>query len=224
MVRTHKVAEMEENLKLGEIKLEALKIMNINNDSVLLLDRIETLKNEKRYAKYLNNMFNCINKAIDIINHKKILKQNRIEMSELPVKLGNINNRYDVSGVSDFLSIARIIYEDSSKYVERVTYEKEGDLIVVSNKYLPESLILLYDTRIPNITEGTADTDEVEGLSDELARLIPYYIKFELYQEDEPDLALTAKGTFDQGIESLRVFEDEQEEFTIKNIYSSEDF
>ena len=211
-------------MKLGEIKLEALKIMNINNDSVLLIDKMDSILSEKRYAKYLNNMFNAINKAIDVINHKKILPQGRTELSELLANQSAINNRFDVSSIKDFLSVARIVYEDNSCYQVRVPFEREGNLVVVSNKYVPEYLAMIYDTRIDNITEGLKDEEEVPGLSDELARLIPYYIKFELYQEDEPDLALTAKGTFDQGIESLRVYDNEQESFSIEKVYSSEDY
>ena len=211
-------------MKLGEIKLEALKIMNINNDSVLVLENMDAILGEKRYAKYLNNMFNCINKAIDVINHKKILPQNRIEMSELEVKQGAINNRFDVSSIHDFMSISRIVYEDSNGYRERIPFEREGNLVVVPNKYLPEYLAMVYNTKIENITDNIADTDDIQNLSDELARLIPYYIKFELYQEDEPDLALTAKNTFDQGIESLRVYDDEFESFNIEKVYSSEGY
>ena len=85
-------------------------------------------------------------------------------------------------------------------------------------------LSLIYDSKIANITDANSDKEEIPGLPENLARLIPYYIKFELYQEDEPDLALNAKGTFDQGIESLRVYDDVQEEFNIENVYSSEDF
>ena len=211
-------------MKLGEIKLEALKIMNINNDSVLVLENMDAILGEKRYAKYLNNMFNCINKAIDVINHKKVLQKERVEMANLLIQQSGVNNRFDVSSIEDFMSVSRIVYEDENNYQERVPFEREGKLIVISNKYLPENLIMVYDTKIENITASIRDTDDVPGLTDELARLIPYYIKFELYQEDEPDLALTARNTFDQGIENLRAYDEEFESFNIEKVYSSEDY
>ena len=211
-------------MKLGEIKLEALKIMNINNDSVLVLENMDAILGEKRYAKYLNNMFNCINKAIDVINHKKVLQKERVEMANLLIQQSGVNNRFDVSSIEDFMSVSRIVYEDENNYQERVPFEREGKLIVISNKYLPENLIMVYDTKIENITASIRDTDDVPGLTDELARLIPYYIKFELYQEDEPDLALTARNTFDQGIEYLRTYDEEFESFNIEKVYSSEDY
>lgn len=211
-------------MKLGEIKLEALRIMNINNDSPLYLDKIETLVNEKRYGKYLNNMFNAINKAIDIINHRRVLPQKKVQLSTLLHSEGKVNNRYKTDSLKDFLSISRIVYESESQYFQRVPYAKEADELVILSQYEPEYLSLIYDSKIANITDANSDKEEIPGLPENLARLIPYYIKFELYQEDEPDLALNAKGTFDQGIESLRVYDDVQEEFNIENVYSSEDF
>ncbi len=208
-------------MKLGEIKLEALKIMNINNDSFLFVENMSSILGEKKYAKYLNNMFNAINKAIDIINHKKILPQKRIILSELPVKQSAVNNRFDLSLLNDFLSISRIVYEDDKGYQERIPFEREGNLVVISNKYLPEYLVMIYDTKAPNITLDLEDTDEVLCLSDEFARLIPYYIKFELYQEDEPQLAFAAKNSFEQGLEALRVNDDEHESYSIEEVYSS---
>lgn len=209
-------------MKLGEIKLEALRIMNINNDSPLFLENIETIYGEKRYAKFLNNMLNAINKAIDIINHKKVLPKNRIELSKILINESKLNNRFDLTKINDFLSIDKIVYEDDFNYYPKVSFEKEGNRIVISNKYNPIYLNMIYFSKAPSISDDLSDNDEIPYLKDEFARLIPYYIKFELYQEDEPNLALTAKNTFDNGIESLRVYEDEFENISIENIYSIE--
>lgn len=211
-------------MKLGEIKLEALRIMNINNDSDLLVERMSSILGEKRYAKYLNNMFNSINKAIDYINHRKVLPQNCVELTSLPIEEGNVFNKFDISSIADFLSVDRVVYEDNFvNYSESIPYTRVGNKIRILKKFLPEFLTLIYDTKVANITENLRDEDEVPGLKDEFARLIPYYIKFELYQEDEPDLAINAKNTFDQGIESLREYDKSQEVFNIEKIYSSED-
>lgn len=208
-------------MKLAELKLEALRIMNINNDMELDSDNYQAILSEKRYAKYLNNMFNSINRAIDIINHRRILPQKTISMDKILTKSNYLNNRYDLSKIEDFLSENRIIYEDNTSYLERVVFSKEGNLIVVPSKYSPESLILLYYSKIPVIKETLQDSEEIPYLSNELARIIPYYIKYDLYQEDEPSLALNAKNSFDQGLESLRTVDNEQEEFYIENYYSS---
>ena len=210
-------------MKLGEIKLEALRIMNINNDSVLLLERIDSMINEKKYAKYLHNITKSINKAIDYINHRKVSSQHSINMSDLSITYGAKNNRFDVSTIPNFMSVARIVYEDSNNYLEKVPYDKIGNLIALSKIYQPENLTLIFDVKIPSVTDAIGDDDEVPGLSDELARLIPYYIKFDLYQEDEPDLAMNSKATFEQGVEALRTYDEPQDVFVIDKIYSSED-
>ena len=207
-------------MKLGEVKLEALRIMNINNDNPLFLENIETIYGEKRYAKFLNNMLNAINKAIDIINHKKVLPKNSIELSKILINESKLNNRFDLTKIDDYFAIDKIVYEDNFNYYPKVSFEKEGNKIVISNKYNPIYLNMIYFSKVPSVSDDLSDNEEIPYLKDEFARLIPYYIKFELYQEDEPNLALTAKNTFDNGIELLRIYEDEFESISIENIYS----
>ena len=210
-------------MKLGEVKLEALRIMNINNDNPLFLENIETIYGEKRYAKFLNNMLNAINKAIDIINHKKVLPKNSIELSKILINESKLNNRFDLTKIDDYFAIDKIVYENNFNYYPKVSFEKEGNKIVISNKYNPIYLNMIYFSKVPSVSDDLSDNEEIPYLKDEFARLIPYYIKFELYQEDEPNLALTAKNTFDNGIESLRLYEDEFESISIENIYSIEE-
>lgn len=210
-------------MKLGEIKLEALKIMNINNDSVLDLSSMDAIYGEKRYAKFLNNMFNAINKAIDVINHKKVLPKRRVRLKDFCVENGKINNRFDVSKIDNFMSVDRIVFEDEKEYLRAVPFDREGELVVVSSAYDLGSLSMVYDTKVESINSGLGDNEDVPNLSDEFCRLIPYYIKFELYQEDEPSLAITAKNIFDLGIENLRILEDEKDCYFIEKVYSEGD-
>jgi hypothetical protein len=52
---------------------------------------------------------------------------------------------------------------------------------------------------MPYITSATTDATEI-ALPDELLRIIPFYIKYNLYEEDEPELAARAKNEFDEGL------------------------
>lgn len=208
-------------MKLADLKLEALRIMNINNDMELRSEKFQSIISEKRFAKYLNNMTNSINRAIDIINHRRITTQKTTAMDKLLIKRGLLTNRYDLTSIDDILSVDRIIYEDNCKYLKSIPFDNEGECVVVSIQYDPKFLKLLYWSKIPAIKETLQDSDEIPHLSDELARIIPYYIKYDLYQEDEPDLALHAKNTFEQGIESLRKLDNGKEEYYIESCYSS---
>lgn len=208
-------------MKLGEIKLEALKIMNINNDAILHLDNMDAILGEKRYAKYLNNMLTSINRAIDIINHKNVLSEKKMALDTMLTTYGVANNRFDLANISDILAISRIVYEEGNVYISKVPYEKEGNVLVVDSRYNPQNLSIIYYPKIASVGEEISDDDEILGLPDKLARLIPYYIKFDLYQEDEPDLAVEARNTFEEGLKLLTV-KDGEVDFLIEKVYSYE--
>jgi hypothetical protein len=209
-------------MKLGEIKLEALRVMNINNDSILNLENMDSILGEKRFAKYLNNMLCSINRAIDIINHKNILPEKKLSLDTLLTTYGVSNNRFDLAKTSDVMAISRIVYEEGNTYISRVPYEKEGSVLVVDSRYNPKNLSVVYYPRIASIGEDISDDDDIPGLPDNLARLIPYYIKFDLYQEDEPDLAVKGKETFEEGLKLLTV-KDGEVDYLIEKVYFYEE-
>ena len=60
------------------------------------------------------------------------------------------------------------------------------------------------------VLENLIDTDELP-ISNDLARVIPYYIKYDLYQEDEPNLSLVAKSNFDSLLAEYQNLEYDEE-------------
>ena len=57
---------------------------------------------------------------------------------------------------------------------------------------------------IKTIDENTQDTDEI-WIPEKIARLIPYFIKGDLYQEEEPDLAADARNIFEASLDDFKV-------------------
>ena len=58
-----------------------------------------------------------------------------------------------------------------------------------------EAYIFVYRPKVK--IDVITDEDEVP-LPDELARIIPYWVKGEVYQDDEPNIAADAKNQFEQ--------------------------
>ena len=54
-----------------------------------------------------------------------------------------------------------------------------------------------------SLTNEDADTDDM-WLPDYIARLIPYFIKSDLYQEEEPDLAAAARNLFEASLDDIK--------------------
>lgn len=207
-------------MKLGEIEFEALRIMNINYDEELLLDNFNIIKNQPKYAKYLVNMVESINRAIDYINSKEIFEPEVIDLADLLTKQTKVCNYFDLSNLENFDNIKEIHYEDDENYLPNIPFDYYSNTIVVSSKYSPTNLKLVYYKKLSSISEDTKYDDEID-IDDKFLRLIPYYIKFDLYQEDEPELATLAKSTFDQGIESLRIIKPERFDIEIEEEYSA---
>lgn len=208
-------------MKVGEIKLEALRIMNINNDAELTLENFDSIKTEARYSKYINNMTNSINRAIDYINHRKVLPIQRMPLSSMVKSKGMNTNKYPLQQIGDLISIDKVVYEDEYQYIESVPYNMEGSDLVIKKRYDDNYLTLLYNPKMQLLDAYVDDDDTIIGMDDKFARIIPYFIKFDLYQEDEPDLALNAKATFEQELESLRIIETRQDDFTIEKVFSN---
>lgn len=196
-------------MKLGEIKLEALRIMNVNLSYELTLENYNTILADEKYGKYLKNMTESINRAINIINHRNVLPVKTTPLSAVTSTAGNYITKYNLNSIDDFLAVVRLAYEDENGvYISKLPFDKDGNTLIVPTTYLSSGLTLIYKPKLANINEDTSNDDELD-IDDNLARIIPYYIKFDLYQEDELDLAIMAKNTFEQALENLKAVDEE---------------
>ena len=117
-------------MKLGEIKLEALKLMFVNDGEILNMENLdEYLYGNEVYRGYLVNMVGSINRCI---------------------------NRFKMKNIKPL---------DDKEYVK--------------------------------FTDDTPNDTEIDFIPEELQEIIPYFIKGELYQEDEPNMASASMNYFE---------------------------
>jgi len=92
--------------------------------------------------------------------------------------------------------IDRVICTFDNGFInENAEFTLAGDLITLPIlKGVTFSIV--YFPKVKNIDADTSDRDELE-LEDKFARIIPYFIKGELYQEEEPALAADATNRFE---------------------------
>ena len=176
-------------MKLGEIKLEALVLMNIINESKFDISKLNDYLNENKYKKYLLNMYHSITQAIDIINNRNVLKEKIFDIKSLEYKKYNTYISLTLDQIKDFKKIKKIVYLGDS--IEELKYQVLANILVIYTTQNLENIKIVYYPKIISF-ENLIDTDELP-ISNDLARVIPYYIKYDLYQEDEPNLSLVAK-------------------------------
>ena len=79
----------------------------------------------------------------------------------------------------------------------------EGNTIVLPKLKGDDKYIVMYKPKIDRIALTAASNTEI-NIPNEVADLIPYFIKSELYEEDEPKLAVQARNIFEAMLEDLK--------------------
>lgn len=169
-------------MKYSEIKKDALRLMGI------IPDTVENEYDTSKIRAYLVGMNNSIMRAIDRMKSLSLIPP---ICKELQIEKRNESETYSLKELGIDGIVVRVLKLDGVQTVEE-------DFVVINDKIsvnfeIGEKYFIEY---IPRTTSGFSDNDEV-NIPDELARLIPYYIKADLYEEEEPSLATAARNIFE---------------------------
>lgn len=195
-------------MKLGEIKLETLRLMFANYDTKLSIENFDVYANDEQYKHYLDNMDESISRAIDRINSAGVIPQKGLMVeygnSVLGYESGKLFDRVDLRKlIDDYYALVRVMRYTESNVVGNVEYLSAADgNVLVKPLTDGEAYEFIYNPKSKGIV-GLADNDELD-LPDDLARIIPYFVKGDLYQDDEPNLAADAKNQFEQYLLTYR--------------------
>lgn len=192
-------------MKYGEIKIETLKLMFANMGEDISTDKLDTYEQSDNYGSYLINMPGSINRCFSALECKGVLpsKSKVLKASEGVASGAFI--RFNLSSIiSDFYDVDRVVSESScGEYCGDCDYQKEGDVLVLERDD-DKTYTVLYRPTIPRVKSVTDNEWEVP-VPENVASLIPYYVKGDLYREDEPNEASEARNWFEAGIEEMLV-------------------
>lgn len=207
-------------MRVGEIKIEALKLMFANNGEQLTIDNSNNGENgsaildlaeaagDQQYADYLNNMDGAINRCFGVLEARKVVPARRHVLVESAEEYADEmefdfppqdSNEEDVP-VDD---VQRVTIRGSAHYVPSCDYVVEGDKLIVWNRVRPgDKVSMIYYPVVPRLPMTDGDDAEVP-LPEKIASLIPYYVKFDLFREDDAAEANTALQMFERGVSEL---------------------
>ena len=207
-------------MKVGDIKIEAIKLMFTNYGYDLGLDDLSRLAADENYGSYLVNMNGSIARALDRIQNACVLPLKRKTLKASDLITGKGFDRYDTSKISDLFQIDRIAAEYSNGYYDgNAGYFLEGNMLVLDHN--PNvTYILLYYPTIETMNSEVLDSDEL-WIPDNIARLIPYFIKGDLYQEEEPELAANARNLFEASLDDIKKRTESKQNY-IEHVYRME--
>lgn len=196
-------------MNLGEIKLEALREMFAGYD--IVDSNIANYETSEQYGNLLKAMAGSINRCLyRIATEKKIAtkcvelavtSESNIDWCHIDVQeLIDTYNSDDnhTTKLPDLMEINRIAVKEGNYYNNNVSYDMVDfntlilEEIEVGNKY-----IIYYHPLPFLITSLTENTYSFSDIRQDIVSLIPLWIKSELYEEDEPQMAIQARNLFE---------------------------
>ena len=195
-------------MKLGEIKLEALMMiypgeaLNVTEDN--LEEALGVLKSDPNFSDYLAAMPGAINRCFGVLENKGVLPTKQVEIAEGREERELV--RYDLKAViSDYGILERVAFEGANKtgYTSECDYMRESADVILLPYYGEGKYILIYTPRLPRVGLISLESTEVLEGRDDIASLIPYYIKSELLYTEHPEDSKLARQLFEEGLRSL---------------------
>ena len=165
----------------GEIQIESLKKMFLNNDN-LEANKLDEYKKNKNYNTYLFMMPQAANEAINYIleNVQPLIKSYVLSENE---------TRFDLNKLPNF---KRLYQVSSNNYMPSYRVEGNNQLIINGNY---GEIIIYYEAYIDLLDQRTSKSTVIE-LAPYLINLIPLYIAGELYKDDDLQLATIYMNEF----------------------------
>lgn len=208
-------------MKYGDIKIEALKLMFINMGDDITVDKLDTYAQDDTYSGYLVNMPGSVNRCFSVLESRGVLPPESKTLTASDGVASGAFIRFNLpSLIENFYDIDRVVSETSDgEYCGDCDYQTEGDTLVLE-RYDDEDITytVLYRPTILRVDSLTDDDWEIP-VPENIAALIPYFVKGDLYRDDEPNEASEARNWFEAGIEEI-LLRKTNKVSRVKTIYS----
>lgn len=185
---------------LGELKVACIKLMFDNDEQELMPDQIS--ENADYHAR-TNNIIESINRALVRIASAGKLPLKTAYFDKTQGERGKYHTRYDLSFL-DVFDIVRITYENDDKgiYDTNIAIMREGNKTLVLKTINEGRYIVSYKPKPPVFTYDDPDTKEID-LPNAIIEIIPYFVKGDLYETDDPDAAVLSRNLFEGYLSAL---------------------
>lgn len=167
----------------GEIQIESLKKMFLNNES-LSVNKLSDYMNEKKYKTYLYAMPQACNEAINFIVSKLGSNESTFELEKEDTIY------YDLSKKIEDFRMIKGIYSKMP-----VSWKILNKNTIIIDNWQGEKILVSYEVK-PTIINSDTDTNFVIEIASEYTNLIPLYIAGELYKDDDLTLSTMYMNEF----------------------------
>ena len=186
-------------MQVGTVRREALRLMFASYAEVTEASTVTELYQNPQYAPYLAGMEMSINRAMLRMQTLGLLSPARVVLQMTPVVTGAVAT-FDLGGLPDLVGVEGLMCMADGEYTAQAYRWEGGTTLVVPLYRKGGEYVLLYTRRLPLLTPMCPDEVELP-IPDALAALVPYYVKSELYEEEDAVGAANARRYFEKGLE-----------------------
>lgn len=187
-------------MTFADIKIAALKLMNATYSNIVAAN-IADYYDDTNMNDYLYQMNESINRCFDRLLNDQIAPQEIVEVEDYTTTTADGFISMDLTQITDFYRLDRVIYSNTGYYEPNHEFLLEGDTLILADKEGDYKLV--YTKTMPYFTDATTDATTVD-LPDEILRLVPYFIKGELFEEEDANLAAVAMNIFEQRLLQIK--------------------
>lgn len=181
-------------MTVADIKIQTLKLMEINSADISP-SILQELYSDENYKDFLSQMPPAITRAMNRIKTAGAVPQKSYALE--PLEDSRRISKYELGTlIPDFSKLRRVVVESDCGYCGNYPYSFEGANVVLFNLHKGNTVTFVYEPKMPVITVVTPDDTEIP-LPDELAGIIPYSVKADVYEQDEPEIATQARNIFE---------------------------
>lgn len=181
-------------MTVADIKIQTLKLMEINSADISP-SILQELYSDENYKDFLSQMPPAITRAMNRIKTAGAVPQKNYTLE--PLEDSRRISKYELGTlIPDFSRLRRVVVESDCGYCGNYPYTFEGANVVLFNLHKGNTVTFIYEPKMPVITVVTPDDTEIP-LPDELAGIIPYSVKADVYEQDEPEIATQARNIFE---------------------------
>ena len=192
----------------GQMIAESLRLVFASGGAIVGegADAIARMRSDTRYADYVDKIPGSFNRALSDLEAKKVIpwKARRLALAE-----GQGRNGAKVFKLSE---VAPDLYEiekvgawisgrGTHELIAVEDYEYDDEELVICGETRADAFVLQYTPMLQMMTAATDAEDEI-SLPDALSAAIPYFIKGDIYEAEEPSEAAKARNLYEQMVEA----------------------
>jgi hypothetical protein len=209
----------------GELIVACIKLMFDNDNEEL---DPSSISDNPNYSNRTANIIESINRAITEIVKAKRLPKKTVELDSTVGARGSYRTRFNLDTIviegfeNDVYSIDNIAFESDEEdyYENNIAIKFEGNQTILLPTIDSGKYIVSYSPKFKAYLKySDADDTDIETIPDELVDIIPHFVKGELYEEDDPQIALLSTNKFFGYLGSARE-NLENKQTQVKNVYN----